>query len=148
MDQQDKSISGISLPQPQDGGGTSLPAENMQPLPPQEPVVEPRHSVTDLDLPAAVPAAAPPVASWLPPTVPLQPSNASGALTADDQTAQSGQPQTARDADLIEKEWVVRAKAIAEQARLDPFTQAQELHKLRAEYMKSRYDKTLEVQGS
>lgn len=47
--------------------------------------------------------------------------------------------------DLIEKEWVVRAKAIVQQTRSDPHLQTKQLGKFKAEYMKKRYNKDLKV---
>ena len=45
----------------------------------------------------------------------------------------------ASDDDLIEKEWVTRAKKIVEATKEDPFLQGEEVGKLRVEYMKKRY---------
>lgn len=49
------------------------------------------------------------------------------------------------DQDLIEKEWVNKAKEIVEQNRNDPFKQAEELTVFRADYMKKRYDKNIKL---
>jgi hypothetical protein len=53
-------------------------------------------------------------------------------------------PDTAEDNDLIEKEWVLKAKQIVEQTAEDPFLQQQELSKIKAEYLKKRYNKVLD----
>lgn len=51
----------------------------------------------------------------------------------------------ADDADLIEKEWVARAKAIVDQTKTDPFVQNKELNKVKADYIKKRYNKDVKV---
>lgn len=52
-------------------------------------------------------------------------------------------PEEAGDNDLIEKEWVLKAKQIVEHTAEDPFVQQQELSKIKADYMKKRYNKDL-----
>ncbi len=51
----------------------------------------------------------------------------------------------AEDIDLIEKEWVERAKAIVEKTRNDPHEQNKELSRMKAEYIKKRYNKDVKV---
>lgn len=51
----------------------------------------------------------------------------------------------ADDTDLIEKEWVIRAKAVVEQTKTDPYLQNRELNKVKAEYIKKRYNKDVKV---
>ena len=45
-------------------------------------------------------------------------------------------PQEAQDTDLIEKEWVEKAKRIVEHTSDDPYVQQNELAKMKADYMK------------
>ncbi len=52
-------------------------------------------------------------------------------------------PDEASDSDLIEKEWVIKAKQIVEHTAEDPYLQQQELSKMKADYMKKRYNKDL-----
>jgi hypothetical protein len=52
-------------------------------------------------------------------------------------------PDEAADSDLIEKEWVIKAKEIVEHTAEDPFLQQQELSKMKAAYMKKRYNKDI-----
>ena len=59
--------------------------------------------------------------------------------TADDQASDLA----ADDGDLIEKEWVNKAKAIVERTREDPYKQSEELTLLKADYLQKRYNKTL-----
>lgn len=52
-------------------------------------------------------------------------------------------PVAAADEDLIEKEWVDRAKQIIEQTKDDPFRREQEVNKLQADYLRKRYGREL-----
>ncbi len=54
-------------------------------------------------------------------------------------------PSMADDADLIEKEWVAKAKQIINQTKEDPYTQSKELGKVRVEYIKKRYNKDMKL---
>ena len=60
-------------------------------------------------------------------------------------TATSSNPAVADDNDLIEKEWVAKAKKIIEENREDPFNQSKEITLFKADYMKKRYNKVLRV---
>jgi len=61
-------------------------------------------------------------------------------------TATSG--LTAQDADLIEKEWVERAKSIVTQTQDDPYKQKNEMSKIKADYIKKRFNKTIPVEDT
>jgi hypothetical protein len=52
---------------------------------------------------------------------------------------------SADDKDLIEKEWVTKAKAIVERTREDPYKQSEELSLLKADYLQKRYNKTIKL---
>jgi hypothetical protein len=54
-------------------------------------------------------------------------------------------PDSASDSDLIEKEWVLKAKQIVEHTLEDPFSQQEQLSKMKADYVKKRYNKDLGV---
>ena len=54
-------------------------------------------------------------------------------------------PSSADDSDLIEQEWVEKAKNIVEQTKSDPSTQSKELSKFKADYIKKRYNKDIKV---
>jgi len=51
----------------------------------------------------------------------------------------------ADDVDLIEKEWVAKAKSIVNKTKDDPRKQNVELNKVKAEYMKKRYNHNLRL---
>ncbi len=68
------------------------------------------------------------------PPVPQQTVPDSRALVATPEAAES---------DLIEKEWVVKAKQIVDRTAEDPHLQQQELTRIKAEYLKKRYNRDL-----
>ena len=73
-------------------------------------------------------------------------------VVADDQQQASTLPQTAAplvaaDEDLIEKEWVDKAKKILAQTRDDPFTREREISKLQIEYIRRRYGREIGDSG-
>jgi hypothetical protein len=49
------------------------------------------------------------------------------------------------DNDLIDKEWVEKAKAIIENNRNDPYKQSEGLTNLKAEYMKKQFNKSIKL---
>ena len=66
---------------------------------------------------------------------------------ADDvpQSAAGSSALMADDTDLIEKEWVIKAKAIVAQTKDDPHQQNREMNKVKADYLKKRYNKDLKL---
>jgi len=63
-----------------------------------------------------------------------EPTTAAPHLTADDRN-----PATADDADVIEKEWVERIKAIIKETGDDPHQKEQAVSKLQADYLEKRF---------
>lgn len=61
------------------------------------------------------------------------------SLSSDDSAVKS----TAADADRIEKEWIDKAKAIVAKTQDDPREQNSEMGKVKADYIKSRFNKTI-----
>lgn len=55
----------------------------------------------------------------------------------------TGAPLVAEDADLIEKEWVDRAKKILQETKDDPFARTNRVNELQRDYLKKRYNKDL-----
>ena len=55
----------------------------------------------------------------------------------------SGHPSSAADDELIEKEWVDKAKQIVAQTKGDPHGQEKAVSRLQADYLKKRYGKDL-----
>lgn len=69
------------------------------------------------------------------------------APTVDDTqaTAPDDLPAVAGDDDLIEKEWVDKAKQIISETHDDPARREKEVSRLQADYLKKRYGKQLGV---
>lgn len=59
--------------------------------------------------------------------------------------AAAGLPTIADDADLIEKEWVVKAKEIVARTSHDPYQQNKQVEHLKADYLKKRYNKDVKI---
>jgi hypothetical protein len=70
---------------------------------------------------------------------------ASTAQAVATSTTQSGAPVVADDTDLIEKEWVTKAKQIVEKTREDPYQQSKEMTVFKADYMQKRYNKSIKL---
>lgn len=85
-------------------------------------------------VPAAMPTSIP---LPTPPVMPAAP--ASTSLTS------SNPLQASDDSDLIEKEWVTKAKEIVARTREDPHKQSDELNVFKADYMKKRYNRTVKL---
>ena len=65
--------------------------------------------------------------------------------TTGSQMMPSASAIAADDVDLIEKEWVEKAKHIVSQTKYDPYLQNKELSKMKAEYLKTRYKKDIKL---
>jgi hypothetical protein len=81
----------------------------------------------------------PPVVTPIP--LPAVPVPVQAQLAQDDTVG----PTIAADDDLIEKEWVDKAKKIIAETRDDPYRREQEVSKLQADYLRKRYGKELGV---
>jgi hypothetical protein len=79
-------------------------------------------------------------ATAAPASQPAQP--AGGSPTA--QPATSG-PLVAADEDVIEKEWVDKAKKIIHETKDDPHGRTERVNELQRDYLKKRYNKELET---
>lgn len=49
------------------------------------------------------------------------------------------------ESEELDQEWVEKAKDIVEKTKNDPFTQSRELSKVKAGYLKARYNKELKI---
>jgi len=90
--------------------------------------------------PAGDPAAAQSIAPVLPPLPTIAPPVATPQAPVTDTN-----PTAAADEDLIEKEWVEKAKKVIADTKHDPYLQEQEVSKLQADYLKKRYGKTVNL---
>ncbi|MGB4957684.1 MAG: hypothetical protein WBO49_04490 [Candidatus Saccharimonas sp.] len=75
------------------------------------------------------------------PSLPV-PVLAAPTIAAQDQ-ANSATPLAASDDDLIEKEWVDKAKSIIATTKDDPYRREREINKLQIEYIRKRYGRTI-----
>jgi len=74
-----------------------------------------------------------------------QPAVVQDTSSSIQQVAQDDTPAVAGDVDLLEKEWVSKAKQVVEDHREDPYVQEKEVIKLQASYLKKRYGKDLKI---
>lgn len=79
----------------------------------------------------------------MPPVMPIAPST--GATMAPQAPPVDDLPVLAGDDDLIEKEWVDKAKKIIAETRSDPYRREQEVSRLQADYLRKRYGKEIGV---
>jgi hypothetical protein len=76
-------------------------------------------------------------------TLPVIPTPIQDDTSASGVTAQT--PAAAADDDVIEKEWVNKAKKVITQTKGDPYTKEREVSKLQADYMQKRYGKQVKM---
>ncbi len=88
---------------------------------------------------AAPPAQAPNPAQQYAPISPPQVAPTTNGSPA------AAMPQIADDADLIEKEWILKAKEIVARTKNDPYAQNKEVELMKADYMKKRYNKDIKI---
>jgi hypothetical protein len=121
-------------------GGESFP--NI-PTPEQAPAQPERHETREQhqDGPSGDPGAvvqATPVAPPLP-TISSQPAQEPATSPV------NTNPTYAADDDLIEKEWVEKARKVIAETKHDPHLQEAEVSKLQADYLQKRYGKTVKL---
>ncbi len=75
---------------------------------------------------------------------PQSPTN-SKQSSQDATLAAQPMPQIADDIDLIEKEWVEKAKDIVNKTKDNPHVQNRELNKVKSEYIRQRFNKNLQA---
>jgi hypothetical protein len=75
----------------------------------------------------------------------VQPYDVPSPVQSQATTTSTTTPGVADDADLIEKEWVMRAKAIVQRTKEDPRQQTDEMNRFKADYLKKRYNKDIKV---
>lgn len=118
------------LPMPPDAPAPEQAAAARPEMAPSAPERQPQPALTPAA--AAVPAPEPP--QQRPPTT--DDVNATTSIAT---------PVIADDNDLIEKEWVTKAKEIVERTRSDPYRQSKDMTVFRADYMQKRYNKTIKL---
>ena len=132
MNAQSSENPGLNLPPP-----VAEQMRNSSPVPEAAPASFEQAPLSGQSDPTRLQPAVPTIPLPLPPATPT---------TADPTVAVSATtPVAADDNDLIEKEWVNKAKEIVERTRENPYEQSKELNLFKADYMKKRYDKTLKL---
>ena len=125
---------GLQLPIPmpeQSSAQAGQKPENLTVTPERAPV-GPETAGSVQPLPAAMPAI----------PLPAPPASPQSDVSA---TTQATSLTVADDGDLIEKEWVDKAKRIVEANRNNPYNQSEELTVVKADYMQKRYNKTIKL---
>jgi hypothetical protein len=152
MDPQSNQNQGLNSAQPPQGGAVAMPMPPAQtaagqpfgqqgpPVPAQAPPfpVLPAGQIPGVP-PASYAAAspAPSIATGMPGSQQMPPAT---VANADHEL-----PVEAADADVIERLWVDKAKAIVAATSQDPYRQVRDINQLKAEYMKKRYDKDIKL---
>lgn len=79
------------------------------------------------------------------PTAPVLPAPILPTASSDDSaaTGDDGAAMLANDDDLIETEWVNRAKKILDETKDDPYKREYEISKLQIEYIRQRYGRII-----
>lgn len=120
-------------------GGESFtpgPAPERAPVQPEQHETHEQHRGGPAGDPASVQTTpvAPPLPTITPaePTLPIEPSD-------------STNPAAAADDDLIEKEWVEKAKKVIAETKHDPHLQEAQVSRLQADYLQKRYGKTVKL---
>ena len=132
-----KSVEGMPAPSPM----------NMNELQPSQPAAEVA-PVQNIEAgPAAMRqgVAQPPMAAPMQMVNAQHPPMAATTVPSGPAVPAASTPAIADDIDLIEKEWVLRAKQIVDKTRENPFIQSKELNKIKAEYIKKRYNKEIKL---
>jgi hypothetical protein len=133
MDPNNYEQPGIRLPEPLTGAETTSSAKPEKVLAVSPEVLLGQNQPT-------------PVASN--PVMPLSPVALQPATDQPDSTSSVATPSMADDADLIEKEWVIKAKAIVERTKDDPHQQNTEISHIKADYLKKRYNKDIKISSN
>ena len=129
------------LPTPQSEGLNPLLSGQVPEQPLQAELASKQAELPPIDTPTANPLAPAAQTPFAPP--PLPPVNPIAPVST--HIPVSDAPITANDNDLIEKEWVNKAKYIVNSSREDPRLQNKEMSKLKADYIQKRYNKQLKV---
>lgn len=75
------------------------------------------------------------------PVVPITTSTPPASASTDE----DDMPPVAEEVDVIEKEWVDKAKKVVSETRSDPYAQEKNVSKVRAHYIKRRYGKEVQL---
>lgn len=161
MDPRSNNTSGIGLPQSGSDMGQLPPIHTPASFhPPETEASRFDAALPAIDAPAvpsqpAVPTVAPPL-SAAPQADSASAASAAISVVTDDKSAPSpldaivNTPTPAAPADdtdtLFDEEWVSKAQEAIERTHADPYLQSKELGKIKAQYIKLRYNKDIKVE--
>lgn len=133
-------LSGNSYELPTPKGGVELysPDSNSGSINPEKELATKEIKVVDNTIPNQQPIVSVSVVSPV--------STITTQTSSDDDLNNTG--IAAEDLDVIEKEWIVKAKKVVTDTRNDPRQQNIELAKVKAEYIKKRFNKSLKIEDS
>ena len=141
MNPTNKETPGIPLPVPAEQSAAAAPGFSSE-----KPLQAAEQPAINTEKAPIIGLQAPPLATA---TIPLPLPNAAAAIAPAGQAAavpiQNAALLADDDKDLIEKEWVEKAKQIVERTRDDPYKQSEALTVFKADYIKKRYGKTIKV---
>jgi hypothetical protein len=135
MNQSSSETSGLSLPPPV---AEQAPEVDVAPETGQQAESAPAASAEKA--PTASQGALPAI-----PVIPVIPTDDSQVTPTDDESTSSASTKALDDKDLIEREWVDKAKAIVEHTAEDPFKQTEEMSGLKADYLHQNYNKSIKL---
>lgn len=90
----------------------------------------------------AAPASVPPLTTAVDPLAVQQIPPATKDVTS---TTPLATPVNADDKDVVEKEWVIKAKEIIASTKEDPYRQSHDMAAFRADYLQKRYNKAIKL---
>jgi hypothetical protein len=132
MDPQSDKLPGLGLPQPSMPQGSAMPPN--QPYMPMPPVGQ---APTAMSMPAMqAPAAG---------GLPMAALPGAGAPMPQMQQPALDAPAPDENSDSLDEEWVQKAKTIVERTKNDPYAESQELSKVKADFLRIRYNKQVKI---
>jgi hypothetical protein len=140
MDPDTSKSPGFALPNSSAEGGVSASMPPLRAAEGTNEVMMPQVEVMPSGAASLPPATPPPAAVAMstpmqtPMMSPADPAVASTASVADD-----------TNSDDLDLEWVNKAKAIVEQTKNDPHIESRELGKVKADYLRIRYNKNIKI---
>ena len=131
------------------GGEPKQHFEAVQPEPGSEDLKQPAEKESPASEASAGKQPPPPAIQPLPviPDVPV--AQLPALPQTEDTAAPVSSPKTSKlpaaDSDLIEKQWVQKAKEIVAETKSDPYKQKSEMSKIKADYIGKRYNKAIKT---
>lgn len=138
-DQQQYSPPGMPLPPPNFSTG--------QPGPTQAPIAFHAPETTPIHITPGQPLQTMPLPQ---PVIPQTPQQSGSPVASSHVPVQHGPVSTGaaaaeEDESQMDEVWINKAKEIVEKTQYDPFLQSNELSKIKAGYLKSRYNKDIKI---